>query len=84
MRLFPRAAKGLLEDFPWSRFIFRCCYPEPHKFQLWAYVYQARDLHASDDTGTNGKLIDHTLRDVYPRFLRDILVVTFYSETVLP
>ena len=28
---------------------------DPHKFQLWAYVYQARDLLAMDESGMNGE-----------------------------
>ena len=27
---------------------------EPHKYQLWAYIYQARDLLAMDESGMNG------------------------------
>ena len=30
-------------------------YIEPHKYQLWAYIYQARDLLAMDESGMNGK-----------------------------
>ena len=29
---------------------------EPHRYQLWVYIYQARDLLAFDDSGMNGKL----------------------------
>ena len=29
---------------------------EPHKFQLRAYIYQARDLLASDADGFSGKM----------------------------
>ena len=28
---------------------------EPHKYQLWAYIYQARDLLAMDESGMNGE-----------------------------
>ncbi len=28
---------------------------EPHKYQLWVYIYQARDLVAKDESGMNGK-----------------------------
>lgn len=30
-------------------------FPEPHKFQLWTYIFQARDLVAKDDSGMNGE-----------------------------
>ena len=30
-------------------------YAEPHKYQMWAYIYQARDLLAMDESGMNGK-----------------------------
>ena len=30
---------------------------EPHKYQLWAYIYQARDLLAMDESGMNGMTI---------------------------
>lgn len=30
-------------------------FTEPHKYQLWAYIYQARDLLAMDESGMNGK-----------------------------
>jgi len=30
-------------------------FSEPHKFQLWVYVYQGRDLLAMDDTGQSGE-----------------------------
>ena len=35
---------------------------EPHKFQLRAYIYQARDLLASDADGFSGKI--HILKEV--------------------
>lgn len=28
---------------------------EPHKYQLWVYIYQARDLIAKDESGMNGR-----------------------------
>lgn len=31
------------------------CISEPHKYQLWVYIYQARDLIAKDESGMNGK-----------------------------
>ena len=30
---------------------------EPHKYQLWAYIYQARDLLAMDESGMNGEVL---------------------------
>ena len=44
-----------------------CCLPisylaEPHKYQLRAYIYQARDLLASDADGFSGKI--HRLKYV--------------------
>ena len=29
---------------------------EPHKYQMRAYIYQARDLYASDKSGLSGKV----------------------------
>ena len=33
------------------------CHLEPHKYQLWAYIYQARDLLAMDESGMNGEIL---------------------------
>ena len=35
-----------------------CYLAEPHKYQLRAYIYQARDLLASDADGFSGKLVN--------------------------
>ena len=36
-------------------------FPEPHKYQLRAYIYQARDLLASDADGFSGKIAKLTM-----------------------
>ena len=38
------------QNSTWMRFIF----PEPHMYQLRAYIYQARDLIPSDQGGYSG------------------------------
>lgn len=50
---------------------------EPHKYQLWVYIYQARDLVAKDDSGMNGK---------HPRRINCtvILLIIWYGFVLCP
>ena len=38
---------------------------EPHKYQLWVYIYQARDLIAKDESGMNGRCSLNALTSGY-------------------
>ena len=41
---------------------------EPHKYQLWVYIYQARDLIAKDESGMNGRCSLNALTSGYFHF----------------
>ena len=43
----------ILSELRYELFV---CISEPHKYQLWVYVYQARDLIAKDESGMNGRI----------------------------
>ncbi|XP_020606989.1 myoferlin-like [Orbicella faveolata] len=52
-------------------------YHKPHKYQLWAYIYQARDLLAMDESGMN---------DAYARvaFCKQSAVTAVLTQTLCP
>lgn len=52
-------------------------YEKPHKYQLWAYIYQARDLLAMDESGMN---------DAYARiaFCKQSDVTGVLTQTLCP
>ncbi|XP_015759469.1 PREDICTED: dysferlin-like [Acropora digitifera] len=52
-------------------------YEQPHKYQLWAYIYQARDLLAMDESGMN---------DAYARvvFCKQSAVTEVLTQTLCP
>ncbi|KAL9983693.1 hypothetical protein ACROYT_G005909 [Oculina patagonica] len=52
-------------------------YDKPHKYQMWAYIYQARDLLAMDESGMN---------DAYARvaFCKQSAVTEVLTQTLCP
>ena len=48
--------------------IINLFFVEPHKYQLWVYIYQARDLIAKDESGMNGRCSRNALTSGYFHF----------------
>lgn len=48
-----------------------CLFPEAFKYQLRAYIYQARDLLAADESGLSGNWHEYFVLDCYVHTIID-------------
>jgi hypothetical protein len=60
-----------------------CLFPEAFKYQLRAYIYQARDLLAADESGLSGDWHEYLVLDCYVHTVIDHLNAPFFTYALL-